>query len=143
MDGAGRWAATCSVLPGDSEGAAWLLWGSFLSLFKIPPSLASLGQLFSISLILERLNWALGWGRARMIKDCNEDPSPTCMPTHTRPEGNFQDRVTQQGVFPSLPSLCVTPHTSFFFFAPCLSGMALPPSVVHIMTAPVLAILSV
>lgn len=61
-------------------------------------------------------------GKGKDDKDNNEDPSPTHMPTHTRPKGNFQDKVTQQGVFPSLPSLCVTPHTSFFFFASVWDG---------------------
>lgn len=68
-----------------------------------------------------------GVGKGKDDKYNNEDPSPTRMPTHTRPKGKFQDKVTQQGVFPSLPSLCVTPYTSFLFFAPvCLGWLSLP-----------------
>lgn len=95
MDGAGRWAATCSVLPGDSKGAAWL-WGFFLSLFKNPPSLASVGQLYRL-IHSGEVEPGSGVGKGKDGKDYREDPSlHLCPPLSAL--GKCKDKVTRQGV---------------------------------------------
>lgn len=81
-------ALSCPVTPRELPGCS----GALFCLFKNPPSLASVGQLFSISFILERLNWAVGWQRARMVNVDRKDPSPTLLPTHSRTKGNLRTR---------------------------------------------------
>lgn len=77
MDGAGRWAATCSVLPGDSwellscSGALF----SF-SLLQNPPSHASVGQLLDILYIWGELRLGSGVGKGGRAKDDGNLESP-------------------------------------------------------------------
>lgn len=95
VDGAGRWAATCSVLPGDSTGAAWLLWGSFLALFKKKKKSSILCQCGAIISHLihsgeAKLRSGVGEGRGR--QRLQGGPRPRACAHRSRPKGNVRTR---------------------------------------------------